>query len=148
MHQDHEREAIKEMECQSAKLLLPKQQEPEIPNLVVAASSNTQSSHLLNVQQTHQELLQAPQIRNGLVVSIQDVKGSQEPQKYTVCILDGFFTAEENIKLYKGKVVELESGVKGNLLGPFGKAGKCKVEFKSETLQSRQVLNSTAHLVL
>ncbi len=152
MNQDDRREAIAKLDCQHEKLL-PKQQElPQAPNLVMAAaaSNNTQSSHTFNAQQTHQDVaLRTPQIRNGWIVSIQDMKGSQGPQTNTVCIIDGFFEAEEDIKLYKGSLVTLGCGVKGRLLGPFGKAGKCKVEFKSEALQCcSKLIKSIANLVI
>ncbi len=165
MNQDDKRQAIEKMECQSGRRrLLPKQQqqdddsaqnhhlaqeEPKLPNLV-AAASNTQP-HPSNVVQhsPHQEELLLSRRwtrRDGLVVSIQETQGGFGEEKYTICIIDGFFTTEENVKLHKGKVVELEGGVRGNLLGSFGKAGKCKVGFKSETLQPDRVLNSAAYL--
>ncbi len=164
MNQDDKCQAIEKIECQRARQqqqqLLPKQQqqddtpsaqnhhlaqeEPKLPNLVAVAN---------NTQPHQEEMLPARRhtCRDGLVVSIQEMGGGGGfgEENHVMCIIDGFFTAEENVKLHKNKVVELEGGMKGNLLGPFGKAGKCKVGFKSQTpLQPDGVLNSAAYLFI
>ena len=52
-----------------------------------------------------------------------------------IAIVTGAFKMEENIRTHVGAVVKLAGGLlestacTGRLLGPFAKAGKCKVEF-------------------
>ncbi len=134
MNQDVYCEAINRAESQNARFLLRKQQQQQSQD---------------DEEEIRQPLQGGQEYRNGLVVSIQEgnhggIVGDEE--KYTVCIIDGFFKPEENVKLFKGKTVELENGMKGHLLGPFGKAGKCKVEFKTEI--SHEVMDPTAAKVL
>lgn len=51
--------------------------------------------------------------------------------KHNVAIIGGFFSPEVNIRDYVGaKVVIPGTGDEGKIVGPFGKAGKCKVSFE------------------
>ena len=52
--------------------------------------------------------------------------------KSIIGIITGFFRQEDNIQIFKGRSVLLHKTnvVKGNVIGPFGKAGKCKVLFE------------------
>jgi len=60
------------------------------------------------------------------------MKGEPLPNGgYEVLIIANLFSIEENIKEYAGREVGLENvEKKGVILGPFGKAGKCKVSFE------------------
>ncbi|KAL7557478.1 hypothetical protein ACA910_002369 [Epithemia clementina (nom. ined.)] len=50
--------------------------------------------------------------------------------KYTVAIISGFFSMEVNIRERAGSKVRIPSTKEeGTIIGPFGKAGKCKVSF-------------------
>ena len=42
------------------------------------------------------------------------------------------FKKETNLELFKGMQVQLSTGEKGTILGPFGKSGKIKVELIDE----------------
>ena len=56
-----------------------------------------------------------------------------EDGKHTVAIVAGLFAPEVNIKekatAGSMKVVVVSTGEEGSIVGPFGKAGKCKVSF-------------------
>ena len=53
-----------------------------------------------------------------------------ENGKHTVAIISGFFSMEVNIKERAGATVRIPSTKEvGQILAPFGKAGKCKVSF-------------------
>lgn len=68
-------------------------------------------------------------LRSGVIDS---VKTNQDVQDGPlVVIVSGLFSPEEDIRTLAklGMVVETTAGVCGNLRGPFGKLGKCKVEF-------------------
>jgi len=69
--------------------------------------------------------------RCGTVVKVKEVGGAGEP---CVVIVEGFFTPEEDVKRFEGRQVLIldKVGVApaiGSLLSPFGKGGKCKVNF-------------------
>jgi hypothetical protein len=70
--------------------------------------------------------------RQGEVVSL---KGDVlDNGKHTIAIVAGFFAPEINIKEKAGTTVLIPStNEEGKVLGPFGKAGKCKVSFKDGT---------------
>mmetsp|Transcript_10918 Transcript_10918/g.32591 ORF Transcript_10918/g.32591 Transcript_10918/m.32591 type:complete len:694 (-) Transcript_10918:28-2109(-) len=53
--------------------------------------------------------------------------------RYETVIAEGFFGAEEDQKARAGAPVVAENGDAGTLAGPFGKAGKSKVEFSAGT---------------
>lgn len=61
-------------------------------------------------------------IRSG---SVESVKMS--PTGENVAIVVGAFKKEENIRQHIGAVVMMDGNVIGNLIGPFAKLGKCKV---------------------
>ena len=65
----------------------------------------------------------------GEVVSL---KGDVlENGKHNMAIIGGFFAPEVNIKDSAGRQVRITStGEEGKIIGPFGKAGKCKVSFE------------------
>ena len=48
--------------------------------------------------------------------------------RYRTVIVEGLFTAEEDQKQFVGRVVTFATGDEGVLAGPFGKAGKSKVD--------------------
>jgi hypothetical protein len=65
--------------------------------------------------------------RTGEVASLKDVLDNG---KHTMAIISGFFTPEVNIKEKVGtKVLIPSTSEEGSIVGPFGKAGKCKVSF-------------------
>lgn len=70
--------------------------------------------------------------RQGEIVSL---KGDVlENGKHTIVIVSGFFAPEINIKDKVGTgVVIPATNEEGQVLGPFGKAGKCKVSFENGT---------------
>lgn len=63
--------------------------------------------------------------------SIASLKGDVLPNgKYPMAIVAGFFDPQVNIKEKVGRSVVLATtGEQGHVVAPFGKAGKCKVEF-------------------
>jgi selenocysteine-specific elongation factor len=67
--------------------------------------------------------------KNGEVSAL---KGDMlENGKHNMAIISGFFAPEINIKEKTGwKVVVPSTGEDGFIVGPFGKAGKCKVSFE------------------
>jgi hypothetical protein len=46
-----------------------------------------------------------------------------------IAIVEGAFRMEENIRSYAGIPAKGPAGEDGQLVGPFGKLGKCKVRF-------------------
>jgi len=66
------------------------------------------------------------------VGEVASVKGDTlENGKQNMAIISGFFAPEINIKEKAGtKVLIPSTGEEGNIVGPFGKAGKCKVSFE------------------
>ena len=55
-----------------------------------------------------------------------------ENGKYPLAIIAGLFAPEINIKDKVGRTVVVPgTGEEGTVIGPFGKAGKCKVEFEN-----------------
>lgn len=66
-------------------------------------------------------------IRSGVIES---VKPADNPNHF-VCTVKGAFRMEENIRIFIGKKVIGPNGEIGQLLGPFAKLGKCKVEFEN-----------------
>lgn len=68
-------------------------------------------------------------LRDGVVDSVKDSEaGSGGP---CVAIVSGLFSQEDDIRAMSklGMDVRTTAGVGGHLRGPFGKLGKCKVEF-------------------
>ena len=98
----------------------------------------------------HQDLVLAP-ARPGTRIESQTKKNKKQPLpkgvklngeveklkgdvlengKYPLAIISGFFTMEVNIKERAGTKVRIPStNEEGSIVGPFGKAGKCKVSF-------------------
>jgi selenocysteine-specific elongation factor len=70
--------------------------------------------------------------RQGEIVAL---KGDLlENGKHTIIIVAGFFAPEINIKEKAGTAVLIPAtNDEGKVLGPFGKAGKCKVSFQAGT---------------
>mmetsp|Transcript_38449 Transcript_38449/g.83528 ORF Transcript_38449/g.83528 Transcript_38449/m.83528 type:complete len:881 (-) Transcript_38449:134-2776(-) len=66
---------------------------------------------------------------SGEIVSL---KGEAVDGKHEVVIVAGFFSPEVNIRDHVGRKVKLtgDDGITGEVAGPFGKAGKCKVSFE------------------
>ena len=54
------------------------------------------------------------------------------PRRYRTIIAEGFFAAEDDQRAHVGASVEAENGDVGTLAGPFGKAGKSKVDFPGD----------------
>ena len=48
--------------------------------------------------------------------------------RHRTVIVEGLFTAEEDQKQFVGSMVKFANGDEGVLAGPFGKAGKSKVD--------------------
>ena len=46
-----------------------------------------------------------------------------------IAIVTGLFRPEDNIRTHAGTLVHAAGGLEGVLIGPFAKAGKCRVEF-------------------
>lgn len=63
---------------------------------------------------------------------IDKLKGDMLPDgKYTLAIVSGLFSMEDNISKHKGrKVISLTTEEEGVVYGSFGKMGKCKVSFQ------------------
>lgn len=69
---------------------------------------------------------------DAIMGTIASMKGeAKENGDYTVVIVEGFFNPEINIREKVGlKVRVTNSDYEGTIMGPFGKAGKCKVSFE------------------
>lgn len=66
--------------------------------------------------------------------TIDKLKGEEvQVGRWLMATVSGMFSSEEDIRLYSSTQVRTESGDEGKILGPFGKAGKCKVIFKNGT---------------
>lgn len=86
--------------------------------------------------------------REGKVLKVKD-SGPVNGQGPWTVICEGLFRPEEDVRLFEGRPVRClpqsektegsESVVVGILVGPFGKGGKCKVEFSVEVPVSAQV---------
>jgi len=74
---------------------------------------------------------QSPSLREGVVDSVKEGAGDPET---LVAFVSGLFSPEEDIRAVAklGMAVRTEAGLVGRLKAPFGKLGKCKVEFASE----------------
>lgn len=70
----------------------------------------------------------SPPLREGVVDS---VKESATGAEVDLAFVSGLFSQEEDIRAVAklGLAVRTETGLTGQLKGPFGKLGKCKVEF-------------------
>lgn len=68
-------------------------------------------------------------VRDGVVASVKDEYCGDIARR--VAIITGLFSQEEDIRAIAkvGLVVHTLASVKGALRGPFGKLGKCKVDF-------------------
>jgi len=63
---------------------------------------------------------------------IESIKAeSTTDQRIDCAIIVGAFKMEENIRNFVGNKVYNDNGEEGELVGPFGKLGKCKVRFLS-----------------
>ena len=70
-------------------------------------------------------------VREGVV---ERLKGDPlDSGRYRTVIVEGLFTAEEDQKQFVGRVVTFATGDEGVLAGPFGKAGKSKVDVDGGT---------------
>jgi hypothetical protein len=106
------------------------------------------------LKKMHQETIRLPAARPGtLIESAKKGKKEKLPEgikrlgevsalkgdvlengKYNAAIISGFFAPEVNIKERAGvKVVIPSTKDVGTIVGPFGKAGKCKVSFEAGT---------------
>lgn len=75
-----------------------------------------------------------PFLRDGVIDSVKEGGGIAEPA-VLVAFVSGLFSQEEDIRAIAklGMAVRVEkTGLIGKLKGPFGKLGKCKVEFAGE----------------
>ena len=103
-------------------------------------------------KEMHQDI-QLPSARSGIQLDKGKPKGKKEDKlpegvkkigevvslkgdvlengKHNMAIIGGFFAPEVNIKDSAGRQVRITStGEEGKIIGPFGKAGKCKVSFE------------------
>lgn len=72
---------------------------------------------------------ETPPLRDGVVDSVKLSKaGADDP---CVAVVSRLFSQEEDIRAMAklGTDVHTSEGVSGHLRGPFGKVGKCKVDF-------------------
>ena len=70
---------------------------------------------------------------NRSIGDIESIKGEVliHNSKHTVAIVSGLFSMEDNINQHKGRnVLAMSTNEEGELVGSFGKMGKCKVLFK------------------
>ena len=70
---------------------------------------------------------------NRSIGDIESIKGEVliHNGKHTVAIVSGLFSMEDNINQHKGRnVLAMSTNEEGQLVGSFGKMGKCKVLFK------------------
>lgn len=70
---------------------------------------------------------QASDLRKGVIESIK----FEHDRGGTIAIVSGLFSQEEDIRALAklGMVVKTSSDAQGVVRGPFGKLGKCKIEF-------------------
>lgn len=71
--------------------------------------------------------------RRGTVERLKGDPIDDAPDRHRTVIAEGFFTAEEDQKAHAGAKVTAANGDVGTLTGPFGKAGKSKVDFERGT---------------
>jgi hypothetical protein len=69
--------------------------------------------------------------REGVIDSFKDEKCTHG--RHTMAIVRGLFTPEESVRTFVGARVAADTGDTGVIAGPFGKAGKCRVEFVAGT---------------
>ena len=70
-------------------------------------------------------------VREGVV---ERLKGDPlDSGRYRTVIVEGLFSAEEDQKQFVGSMVKFANGDEGVLAGPFGKAGKSKVDVEGGT---------------
>jgi selenocysteine-specific elongation factor len=74
-----------------------------------------------------------PPVNNSTIGDIENIKGDilLNNCKHTVAIVSGLFSMEDNINQHKGcNVLAISTNEEGEIVGSFGKMGKCKVLFK------------------
>jgi selenocysteine-specific elongation factor len=101
---------------------IPEMEEPEQVlslNEPVDQSTVRNSFHSLSVSNPNQE------IRTG---KIESIKHESTDPPFDQIIVSGAFKMEENIRLYLGAVCITEKDEIGELIGSFGKMGKCKIK--------------------
>ena len=76
-----------------------------------------------------------PPPSNERAATVERLKGDPMPgtSRHQTIIAEGFFTAEEDQRAHAGAKVTAANGDVGALAGPFGKAGKSKVDFPDGT---------------
>jgi len=91
--------------------------------------SQIQATKLEVVTNKEKKKKSSKAVGNGEITNFK--KDSLLPDaKYSIAIVTGFFTQQTNIKDKVGmKVLLLSTKEEGKVIGPFGKAGKCKVNF-------------------
>mmetsp|Transcript_34561 Transcript_34561/g.83459 ORF Transcript_34561/g.83459 Transcript_34561/m.83459 type:complete len:791 (+) Transcript_34561:247-2619(+) len=73
--------------------------------------------------------------------------GNKSKKKFPQAIISGFFTPEVDIRLKAGRKVWIPSTQEeGKIVGPFGKAGKCKVSFEDSGGVSESAVGAKAEL--
>ena len=88
----------------------------------VAATSSSQSR---SAEGTASVIAAAAgDVRRG---TIESVKRDPAQAGFNVCVVSGAFRMEEDVRRYAGSECYGPQGVRGRLLGPFAKMGKCKV---------------------
>jgi selenocysteine-specific elongation factor len=76
-----------------------------------------------------------------------DTTSSGKSKKFAQAIVAGFFTPEVDIRLKVGRKVWIPSTQEeGEIVGPFGKAGKCKVSFEESGGISESAVGAKAEL--
>lgn len=98
---------------------------PPPPPSPTAATASSEEEKETAAQESSKDRLP---LREGVVDS---VKVSASDADIDVAVASGLFSQEEDIRAIAkvGLVMRTEEGLTGHLKGPFGKLGKCKVEF-------------------
>lgn len=100
-------------------------------NMKLETSSEAKESFIVNEVKDPSvaQIIAVNDVRCGTIESIK----MNELNTEKVAVVNGLFRMEENIKHYVDAVVTSnDNSIIGNILGPFGKLGKCKVKLVSD----------------
>lgn len=101
--------------------------QPQTESILQPAAASAATVAELEMETVSERKMEEPPTtsvveRQGVVESVKPPTGGE-----VVAIVKGAFTMEEDIRRYAGTPVVSQAGCQGELVGPFGKMGKCKV---------------------
>lgn len=69
--------------------------------------------------------------RSGVIESLKE-ENDENAERLIIVIVNGLFRMDENIRTYIGRMVRSPANQLGEIRGPFGRMGKCKVAFPKD----------------